>query len=79
MKQFKNKKSFSRFLSEIDRMSESDLIEMSDGIITDTPGFWASEPEQRKLYEDIEDYFLQCLGSREFSSIREFWEQKVKK
>jgi hypothetical protein len=55
-------------------MSTENLIELTDGFINDTPGFYRMEKRQ---YIDVQDFFIQCMGSKKFNEIKEYFETVV--
>jgi hypothetical protein len=73
---FKNKKSFERFLAEIDGMGESAIRDIMGDEYIDTPGFYKDE---KKDYNGIMDFMTWNMGSEELARLKEWWLKNVNK
>ena len=75
-KRFRNRKNFRLFLCEIDGMPEYSIREIMGNDYIDTPGFY--KQEAKHYNNDIEDFMLQNMGSKEFNKLKDYWENHVK-
>jgi ElaB/YqjD/DUF883 family membrane-anchored ribosome-binding protein len=74
-KGFKNTKNFQDFLEEIDSMPESTIKKIMGKDYIDTPGGYKDEAEDYD--NDIMDYMLSNMGSKEFQKLQDWWETNV--
>jgi hypothetical protein len=74
-KGFKNTEDFEAFLEEIDGMPESAIKKIMGKDYIDTPGGYADEAEDYD--NDIMDYMLSNMGSKEFFRLQDWWETNV--
>lgn len=72
---FKNTENFEDFLKEIDGMPESAIKKIMGKDYIDTPGGYADEAEDYD--NDIMDYMLSNMGSKEFQKLQDWWENNV--